>query len=79
MTTRNRGFAAMDKEALRATARKGGQAAHASGHAHQWSSAEALEAAHKGHLARARNRQHRLEAANTAQSDTNTHHSNEST
>ena len=77
MTTRNRGFAAMDKEALRATARKGGQAAHASGHAHQWSSAEALEAAHKGHLARARNRQLRIATANAEQPEGDTHSSNE--
>jgi general stress protein YciG len=43
-----RGFAAMDPEAHRALASKGGKAAHAKGTAHQWTTDEAKEAGRKG-------------------------------
>jgi general stress protein YciG len=43
-----RGFASMDSEKQRAIASQGGRAAHASGNAHQFSSAEAREAGRKG-------------------------------
>lgn len=43
-----RGFASMDAEKQRAIASQGGRAAHASGNAHQFSSAEAREAGRKG-------------------------------
>ncbi len=43
-----RGFAAMDPEEQRDIARKGGQAAHESGSAHEFTSEEAAEAGRKG-------------------------------
>ncbi|MDE2188656.1 MAG: general stress protein [Patescibacteria group bacterium] len=46
--TSNRGFAAMDEEKQRDIASKGGKAAHASGHAHEFTSEEAREAGRKG-------------------------------
>jgi len=56
--TRNRGFASMDEDKQRAIAAKGGRAAHASGNAHEFSSAEARVAGRKGGVAISRNRQH---------------------
>jgi general stress protein YciG len=47
-TESKRGFAAMDEEKQREIASKGGKAAHASGHAHEFDSAEAAEAGRKG-------------------------------
>jgi len=44
----NRGFAAMNPDKQREIASKGGKAAHASGHAHEFSSQEAREAGRKG-------------------------------
>jgi uncharacterized protein len=44
----NRGFAAMDDERQREIASKGGKAAHASGHAHEFTSEEARKAGRKG-------------------------------
>lgn len=46
--TSKRGFASMDKEKQKAIASLGGRAAHASGNAHEFSSAEAREAGRKG-------------------------------
>lgn len=46
--TSNRGFASMDYEKQREIASKGGKAAHASGHAHEFTSEEAREAGRKG-------------------------------
>ncbi len=46
-----RGFAAMDREKVKAIASKGGKAAHVSGTAHQFSSEEAREAGRKGGIA----------------------------
>ncbi len=43
-----RGFAAMDPEVQKEIARKGGKAAHESGHAHEFSPEEAREAGRKG-------------------------------
>ncbi|GBF07953.1 stress-induced acidophilic repeat motif-containing protein [Deinococcus aerius] len=43
-----RGFARMDPARQREIASKGGKAAHASGHAHQFTSEEAREAGRKG-------------------------------
>ncbi|GGN45328.1 KGG domain-containing protein [Deinococcus daejeonensis] len=45
---RPRGFARMDPERQRAIASAGGRAAHASGNAHQFTSAEARAAGRKG-------------------------------
>jgi general stress protein YciG len=44
----NRGFASMDDDKQRDIASQGGKAAHASGNAHEFSSAEAAEAGRKG-------------------------------
>ncbi len=46
--TSKRGFASMDQEKQREIASKGGRAAHASGNAHEFTSAEAREAGRKG-------------------------------
>jgi len=43
-----RGFAAMDPEQQKAIARKGGIAAHESGHAHEWDREQAREAGRRG-------------------------------
>jgi len=48
---RRRGFAAMDRERVKAIASKGGRAAHAAGTAHQFSSDEARIAGKKGGMA----------------------------
>ncbi len=56
--SQNRGFASMDEDKQRAIAAKGGRAAHASGNAHEFSSAEARVAGRKGGEAISRNRQH---------------------
>jgi len=48
MSTRQRGFASMDPAKQRQIARKGGQAAHEKGTAHEWSSQEARVAGRKG-------------------------------
>ena len=50
----NRGFAAMNPDKQREIASKGGKAAHASGHAHEFSSQEAREAGRKGGQSRSR-------------------------
>jgi general stress protein YciG len=47
-TRRRRGFAAMDRTLVREFARKGGQAAHAAGTAHEFTSEEARHAGRKG-------------------------------
>ncbi|TFZ08953.1 hypothetical protein [Ramlibacter humi] len=49
-----RGFAALTAEAMRAIASKGGKAAHASGRAHVFTTAEAKSAARKSVEARSR-------------------------
>lgn len=46
--TSKRGFASMDPDKQRAIASKGGQAAHAKGTAHEFTSEEAREAGRKG-------------------------------
>jgi general stress protein YciG len=48
MTKSKRGFASMDKDAMRAIASKGGKAAHAAGKAHTFTSEEAQAAGRKG-------------------------------
>ena len=50
MTPHGRGFASMDPETVSRIASQGGKAAHASGHAHEWTSEEAREAGRKGGL-----------------------------
>jgi general stress protein YciG len=45
---RPRGFAAMDREKVRAISKLGGIAAHAAGTAHEFDSSEAQEAGRKG-------------------------------
>lgn len=47
-TTQRRGFASMDEQKQREIARKGGQAVHQKGTAHEFSSEEARIAGHKG-------------------------------
>lgn len=54
----NRGFASMDDDKQRAIASKGGEAAHASGHAHEFDSAEARAAGKKGGEAVSKDREH---------------------
>jgi len=49
---RGRGFAGMDADQQRQIASAGGRAAHASGHAHEFTSEEAREAGRKGGEAR---------------------------
>ena len=51
-----RGFAAMTKEKQREIASKGGRAAHASGHAHEFTPEEAKVAGRKGGKATHKNR-----------------------
>lgn len=53
-----RGFASMPKEKVRDIARKGGQAAHKRGTAHEFSSEEAREAGRKGGETVSRDRSH---------------------
>jgi uncharacterized protein len=55
---RKRGFAAMSPEKQRAIARKGGQAAHGKGTAHEFSPEEARRAGHLGGKAVSANRAH---------------------
>jgi general stress protein YciG len=47
-TSSKRGFASMDPQRQREIASLGGKAAHASGRAHEFNSAEAREAGRKG-------------------------------
>ena len=47
----------MNEEKQREIASKGGKAAHASGHAHEFNTEEAREAGRKGGLSRSRNRE----------------------
>ncbi|UGB38164.1 KGG domain-containing protein [Frateuria soli] len=56
--TSKRGFASMDEERQREIASEGGRAAHASGHAHQFTSEEARRAGQKGGEAVSANREH---------------------
>lgn len=58
---RPRGFAAIDPKRQKAIASKGGKAAHASGRAHEFTSAEAIEAGRKGGLAVSKNIEHMRE------------------
>ena len=51
-----RGFAGMDPDTQRGIASEGGKAAHASGHAHEFTPEEAREAGRKGGEARSGNR-----------------------
>ncbi|MFO0617954.1 MAG: KGG domain-containing protein [Polyangiaceae bacterium] len=53
MPTRSngRGFAGMDPQRQREIASQGGKAAHKSGHAHEWNSAEARKAGRLGGIA----------------------------
>jgi len=46
-----RGFASMDRDQQRESARKGGKAAHERGTAHEWTSEQARNAGRKGGLA----------------------------
>ena len=54
-TKRKRGFAAMSPEKQREIASLGGKAAHASGHAHEFTIEEARNAGRKRHERRASN------------------------
>lgn len=51
MSSTIRGFAALNQKDRQAIARKGGQAAHAKGAGHEWTSEEARAAGRKGGLA----------------------------
>ncbi|MFY0539940.1 KGG domain-containing protein [Nannocystis pusilla] len=53
-----RGFLAMEPEKQREIARRGGQAAHASGTAHEFTSEEARDAGRKGGASVSKNREH---------------------
>lgn len=56
-----RGFASMSPDKQRKIASKGGKAAHAQGTAHEFDSAEAAAAGHKGGVLVARDREHMAE------------------
>ncbi|HEX7815105.1 stress-induced protein [Dyella sp.] len=56
-----RGFARLSPEQRAQIARRGGLAAHASGHAHEFDTREARLAGHKGGEAVSANRQHMAE------------------
>jgi len=58
---RKRGFASMDPDQQRKIASVGGRAAHESGNAHQFDSAEAREAGRKGGEVVSKNRVHMAE------------------
>lgn len=58
LTPAKRGFAAMDAEAQREIARKGGRAAHARGTAHEYTADEARAAGRKGGAAVSQSREH---------------------
>jgi general stress protein YciG len=58
MAAKQRGFAAMDQEKQREIARRGGQAAHQRGTAHEFTAEEAAAAGRKGGQAVSRNREH---------------------
>lgn len=58
---RKRGFASMDPQQQRQIASVGGRAAHESGNAHQFDSAEAREAGRKGGEVVSQNRSHMAE------------------
>jgi general stress protein YciG len=51
MSTRDRGFASMNRDKQREIASKGGKAAHEKGRAHEWTKEEAREAGRKGGVA----------------------------
>jgi len=51
---KRRGFASMDPTKQKEIAKRGGQAAHARGTAHQWTAEEAKEAGRRGGLARSK-------------------------
>ncbi len=59
--TRTRGFASMSTDKQKEIARKGGQAAHARGTAHEFTSDEARAAGRKGGEAVSANRNHMAE------------------
>ena len=61
--SRKRGFGSMNQEKQRAIARKGGQAGHAKGTAHEFTPEEAREAGRKGGEAVSRDREHMAEIA----------------
>jgi general stress protein YciG len=58
-----RGFATMDRSRVIEIARKGGQAAHTAGTAHEFTTEEAREAGRKGGKAMHENRKRRQSAA----------------
>lgn len=58
---KRRGFASMDRERVREIARRGGRAAHASGHAHEFTHEEARAAGSKGGCATQRARREMYE------------------
>ncbi len=62
-TSSKRGFASMDPQRQREIASLGGKAAHASGRAHEFNSAEAREAGRKGGRAGRRKAAEAAEAA----------------
>ena len=63
---RGRGFAGMDAEQQRRIASAGGRAAHASGHAHEFTSEEAREAGRKGGMASHRRRRQMMDNSGDA-------------
>jgi general stress protein YciG/hemerythrin-like domain-containing protein len=67
-----RGFGSMNQEKQRAIARKGGQAGHAKGTAHEFTPEEAREAGRKGGEAVSRDREHMAEIARKGGRDSRT-------
>ena len=62
---KGRGFAGMNPEQQREIASEGGRAAHASGHAHEFTSDEARAAGRKGGEARSRSSGASVQSSNT--------------
>jgi general stress protein YciG len=68
--SKGRGFAAMNPEQQREIASEGGRAAHASGHAHEFTSEEARAAGRKGGEARSHNAQSRSSSSESRSAST---------
>lgn len=66
MVMKDRGFASMDAATQRRIASQGGQAAHAAGTAHEWTTDEAREAGRRGGLASAAAKARRKEESQLA-------------
>ncbi len=69
MSTKDRGFASMNRATQQAIASKGGKAAHAKGTAHKWTTEEARVAGRKGGDQTRNNRLAKTEEVQDVRSD----------